>query len=121
MKKSLIITLLLFIGAQTYSETIPFQNEVQIGDVLILGKASAQDYQHIRFPKTRFIMKKGGIANYKKLNGMQVIITEIEKDSKGGTLITIKRKDGKKFFGVVSSTKVHYENGIKSKEITQKS
>lgn len=119
MKKALIITLLLFSWIHVYPVTFPFQNEVQVGDVLVLGKASAQTYQHIHFPKTRFIMKKGGIANYKRLAGTQVIVTAVEKDESGTTL-TIKRKDGKKFFGVISSTKVHLEKGVESKEIIQK-
>lgn len=120
MKKLLIITILLFVSAQAHPENMLFQDEVKVGDVLVLGKPSTQKYQHVHFPKTNFIIKKGGIANYKKLNGQKVIITNVEKDSSGKTIITIKRKDGKKFFGVVATTKVHFEQGLESKEIIQK-
>ncbi len=38
-------------------------------DVIEIGTPSSSTYHHINFPKTNFIIKRGGIVDYKKIRG----------------------------------------------------
>jgi hypothetical protein len=40
------------------------QENIQKGDLLILGNTSSSGYQHIDFPKKNIIIKKGAIAKF---------------------------------------------------------
>ncbi len=117
MKKILFFTLLSFLTLEVQSNTNPTQNTVEVGDVLIIGKPSAQKYQHIKFPKTNFIIKKGGIPNYKALIGSNVTVTNIEKKENGSTMITLKKVDGKKFFNTLTVVKANFDKALERKEI----
>lgn len=114
------IIFIAFLAISTiYGQENPGTEQVsaKVGDELILGTPSAQKYQHIRFPKINFIIKKGGIANYKALKGKKVVITSIENTEKGKKVITIKRKDGLKFFNSITTVRVDLEKAITAGEI----
>ncbi|GAA4271249.1 hypothetical protein U6A24_05065 [Aquimarina gracilis] len=117
MKKALFFILLSIISLQAQEMTPPNQSSIEVGDKLIIGKPSAKEYQHIHFPKTNFIMKKGGIANYKALAGSDVTVTKIDKDQDGNTKITLKRTNGKKFFNAVAIVNANFEKALEEKEI----
>ncbi len=117
MKKILFFTLLAFLTLEVQSNTNPTQNTIEVGDVLTIGNPSAQKYQHIKFPKTNFIIKKGGIPNYKALAGSNVTVTYVEKKEDGTTVITLKKEDGKKFFNTITVVKADFEKALEEKEI----
>ncbi|WP_299188351.1 hypothetical protein [uncultured Aquimarina sp.] len=116
MKKLLFIAFIsaLSINAQEQNFTSP--DTVNIGDIMTLGKPSGKTYKHILFPKTNFIIKKGGTTNYKKLSGLRVIITNKET-KEGKTTISIKRNDQKQFLNSIRIVKVNLEAALKAKEI----
>lgn len=87
------------------------------GDVITIGALSGKTYQHILFPKTNFILKKGGNPNYKKIKGLQVTVTNKEEKHSKKTIITVKRKDGKKFFNSLNTVNVDLEEAIKANEV----
>ncbi|QYA26811.1 hypothetical protein G3I01_15350 [Gramella sp. MT6] len=95
------------------------ENNVEIGDVLKIGKADNYQYTHVDFPKPNFIIKKGGIANYDQLSGTLVEVTKIRNNDKGQTTIILKRRDGKKFFGSFSEIKADYQKAIASAELVE--
>jgi len=73
--------------------------EVKTGDILQIGLPDAPSYKHIAFPRANFIVKNGGIANYKKLAGVKVVVTDVTEKKDGTLKIKIKRTDGNRFFG----------------------
>ncbi len=121
MKTVRYIILLVFCAGifASYPVHAQVQNNVEIGDVLKIGKASNYQYTHIDFPKSNFIIKKGGIANYSELAGSLVEVTKIKTNNKGETSIILKRKDGGKFFGSFSEIKANYKKAIASAELVK--
>ncbi|GAA4278102.1 hypothetical protein [Aquimarina mytili] len=112
MKKLIFITLLSFFSAQG-QENI---KDIVVGDILTVGAPSAMHYKHIYFPKTNFIIKKGGIPNYKALIGNRVIVTGVDKKD-GYTKISFKKDDGRKFFNSITIVNANLEEALKEKEI----
>ncbi len=117
MKKILFFALLLFFNLQGQQNASTTQKTIEIGDILIIGKPSAQLYQHIRFPKTNFIIKKGGIPNYKALVGDRVIVTKVDKKQQGYSSISFKLENGDKFFNSITVVKANFEKALEEKEI----
>lgn len=100
--KQLIFTLLFAIGsiglyANEANCAVP--QEVQVGDVFKIGDPDAPRYRHINFPRPNFIVKKGGIANYNRLEGNKVVVTAVKQKKDGTIEVKIKRTDGVRFFG----------------------
>lgn len=89
------------------------------GEVYTIEAPSASDYKFIQFPRKNFIIKRGGIADMKTVLGKKVIITDHTYTSNGGTEVTLKRLDGKKFFGRYPSIKAHLEDAIAAHELTE--
>ncbi len=112
MKKLIFIALLSFFGAQGQENT----KEIVVGDILTVGAPSAQYYKYVYFPKTNFIIKKGGIPNYNALIGNRVVVTEVAKQD-GYTKVSFKKDDGKKFFNSITTVNANLEKALKEKEI----
>lgn len=117
MKKILFFTLLSIFSLKAQNDTTPTQKSIEVGDELVIGKPSAQVYQHVHFPKTNFIIKKGGIPNYKALEGSTVKVTKVDKDQNGNTKITLKKVNGKKFFNSITIVSANFEKALEGKEI----
>ena len=93
------------------------QEEVQVGDILQIGQPEASKFQHIDFPRPNFIIKKGGIVNYKRLEGDKVVVTSI-KETKDGTLeVQIKLANGGRFFRTHSVVSADLKNALESGEL----
>lgn len=108
----LIILLVAVLGSLSLQA-----QEINVGDVYEIGKPENASYSHINFPRPNFIIKKGGIANYKMVEGNQVVVTSV-KEKKDGTMVAkIKRKDGRKFFNSHYSVTVDIDEALKSGEL----
>ena len=93
--------------------------EVKAGDILQIGSPDAPSFKHIDFPRANIIIKNGGIANYKKMEGVKVVVTAV-KEKKDGTLqIKIKRTDGGRFFGIHSVVSANFKDAIESGELSR--
>lgn len=90
---------------------------VQVGDVLEIGSPDAPRYKHIDFPRPNFIIKKGGIANYKRMRGKKVVVTSVQEKKDGTLQIKIKRADGGKFFNSHTLVSVDLKNALESGEL----
>ncbi|MGF1560056.1 MAG: hypothetical protein ACFCUL_13280 [Flavobacteriaceae bacterium] len=90
---------------------------VQVGDVFQIGKPETNTYKHINFPRANFIIKRGGIANYKKAEGEKVVVSSIKEKKDGTTLVKIKRKDGNRFFGSHTVVSVDIKEALESGEL----
>ncbi|MDO6605184.1 hypothetical protein [Arenibacter palladensis] len=91
--------------------------EVKAGDILHIGRPDAPSFKHIDFPRANAIIKSGGIANYKKMEGVKVVVTDV-KEKKDGTLhVKIKRTDGQRFFGIHSVISADLKDALDSGEL----
>ena len=112
----LSILMLLTFGNPAQAQS---SENIEIGDMLKIGNSDNYQYSYVNFPRPNFIIKKGGIANYKKLAGAIVEVTEVKIDDNGETVVHFKRRDGKKFFGSFSQVSAHYEKAIAAKELNK--
>lgn len=95
MKKvALIIIFALFAGI---SQIQAQSSMLQQGQVLQIDRPESGDFQYVKFPRKNIIIKRGGIADMKSVEGMLVVVQSF-KETKWGTEVTLKRKDGGKFF-----------------------
>lgn len=117
MKKALFITLLMFsIAVCSQNDSL---NQVKVGDVLVIGKPSGNEYRYIKVPEKNFILKRGGIANLKSLRNTKVVVTNLQKKN-NNLYIIFKRKDGGRFFGSHKTLKANIVEGIKEGELILK-
>lgn len=91
--------------------------DVQVGDVLEIGSPEAEMFKHIDFPRANFIIKRGGIANYKSVEGNKVVVTSIKEKKDGTTQVKIKREDGGRFFGSHKFVAADFKDAVKSGEL----
>ncbi|MEY8019366.1 hypothetical protein AB8P51_00915 [Muriicola sp. SD30] len=91
--------------------------DVEVGDVFEIGQPETNKYKHIKFPRANFIIKRGGIANYKRAEGQKVIVTAIKEKKDGTTLVKIKRTDGNRFFGSHTVVSVDFKEALESGEL----
>ena len=112
----LFVVATLNINAQSGSSDV--LKEVKAGDILQIGRPDAPSFKHIDFPRANTIIKSGGIANYKKMEGVKVVVTDV-KEKKDGTLqVKIKRTDGGRFFGIHSVVSADIKNALESGELS---
>lgn len=119
MRNLILVLVIAFSGAvvnaQNTKEVQP--QHIEIGDVLEIGGPEAPQYKHINFPRANFIIKRGGIANYKGVRGYKVVVTSI-KERKDGTLkVKIKRADGGRFFGSHTVVTAHLNDALETGEL----
>jgi len=88
--------------------------------IALLFSVSAPEthaYKHINFPRANFIIKRGGIANYKRAEGYKVVVTAIKEKKDGSTQVKIKRNDGGRFFGSHTVVSADFKEAIASGEL----
>ena len=106
------------LNAQNSMNDVP--TEVRVGDVLEIGRPETNTFKHINFPRANFIIKRGGRANYKRVEGNKVVVTSIKEKKDGTTQVKIKRKDGGRFFGSHAVVAADFDEAIKSGELQVK-
>ena len=92
-------------------------NEVQIGDVFVISESGSDNYRHINFPRKNHIIKRGAIADFKRLKGLKLVVTSITTNSNDKTIVTLKRHDGQPFFRFFPTVDAHLEKAIEAKEL----
>jgi hypothetical protein len=116
MKNNILsFVLAVFTSIFMYGQTST--SDFNKGDVFQIGTANFNNYKHINFPKANFIIKKGGIANYKNIKGQKVVITSVKEKDNGKKIATIKLADSRKFFNSHKYISVDIEEAIKNKEL----
>lgn len=119
--KKLTFLLFLAFGFSFANTTNPItQDNVQVGDELVINVQKADKFNHVDFPRLNFIAKRGGIANYSSVNGQVVVVKNVSTDNKGNTQVTLERKNGKKFFGYLNSVDADLTKALNSGEISKK-
>ncbi|WP_299530913.1 hypothetical protein [Ulvibacterium sp.] len=90
---------------------------VEIGDVMSINVPENGNFEHIHFPRKNVIIKRGAIADMKSVHGNEVLVTNIKIKSNGNTVVTLKRKNGRKFFKHFPSVKADLENALTKGEL----
>jgi len=111
------IALLFSVSLLNAQDNTSVQTNVNVGDVFEIGKPESHKYKHIDFPRENFIIKRGGIANYRRVHGEKVVVTAVKEKKDGTTQIKIKRNDGGRFFGSHTVVTADYKNAIVSGEL----
>lgn len=91
--------------------------DVKVGDVFVIGDMNNDNYEHIYFPKSNFIIKRGGIVNYKNIKGKKIEVTSIKEEKDGTVIATIKLTSKKSFFGSHKYVKADIIKAIRQKEL----
>ncbi len=118
MNKSIVILfILVFLLSLIYAQN--FTAEIKVGDTFTIEKVDRYNYKHINFPRTNFIIKKGGIVNYNNIVGKEVKITSIKKRKNGDLVATIKLVFNQPFFNSYRSIKVDIVEAIEEEELVR--
>ncbi|WP_324028165.1 hypothetical protein QSV08_09620 [Maribacter sp. BPC-D8] len=112
-----VITLLFSVSLLNAQDNVTIQTEVNVGDVFEIGKPETNKYKHIDFPRENFIIKRGGIANYRRAHGEEVVVTAVKEKKDGTTEIKIKRNDGGRFFNSHTVVSADFKEAINSGEL----
>ena len=91
--------------------------EVEVGDIFVLGKKEGAQYEHLLLPRKNIIIKRGGIADLKQIAGLEVEVTAFSYDAKGNALVSLQRTDGAKFFRSFREIKARYEPAVEEGEL----
>lgn len=97
------------------SQTAPVN--VTIGEIYTIGTPETETYQYIDMPRPNFIMKRGGFPNYKDLEGRNVEVTSIKEKKDGTKKVTLKLKDGTRFFGSHRTLTTDFNNAFATGEL----
>lgn len=111
------IALLFSVSVLNAQDSSTTPTNVSVGDVFEIGKPETNKYKHIDFPRENFIIKRGGIANYRRAQGEEVVVTAVKELKDGTTEIKIKRNDGGRFFGSHTIVTADYKEAISSGEL----
>lgn len=111
--KKLLFTLLFF----GFCFIVSAQKDPQVGDTFIIKEPNAQSFQYVKFPKPNILIKRGTVDRYKSVYGDTVVIDDIITKDDGTKYVLLKKKDGTKFFGYLSSVKANYTKALEANEI----
>ncbi|MDO6493956.1 hypothetical protein [Cellulophaga sp. 2_MG-2023] len=120
MRKIMLVVVFLCLTIASKANTEPSLTEVKVGTELKIGEASSSTYQHLILPRKNFIIKRGGLANYKSLKKLTVVVTAVNTNSDGNVEVTLKRKNGKRFFNSHPTIKADYNKALEQKELLKK-
>lgn len=113
-----VIVLLFSTGLLSAQDAaIPARLNVNVGDILEIGKPESVRYRYIDFPRANFIIKKGGIADFKRLVGERITVVSIKERRDGRTMIKIERADGGWFFGSHAQVRAEFKSAMESGEL----
>lgn len=113
--------LLLTVMSLTFITNIVAQDKyddmVNVGDELVIGSPSSNDYKFIDIPKKNFIIKKGGIANMTSIYKNKVTVTKVTWNKNNDAIVTLKRSNGSKFFNAYRTLKADLNGAIVNGEL----
>ena len=117
MKK--ILFLFLLVSSITYANNTPKLNDPKVGDLLIINTPTNHSFNHVDFPNLNVIVKRGGLANYKNVYGLKVIIKEVIVSDNGDKKVVLERHDNKKFFNFLKNVKADYNKALNAGELSK--
>lgn len=92
-------------------------NNPEIGDRLLIQSPENTTYTAVNMPKLNFVVKKGGVANYKSVQNTLVEVVKISQNKKGESVVTLQRVDGAKILGLKKSVSANYDQALQLGEL----
>jgi len=114
-KRILLVFIVVFLSGISYAQSSI--SDIKVGDVFTIAEVQNNNYEHINFPRTNFIIKKGGIADYDSLKGKKVQIHSIKEEKDGSLVATITLASKKSFFNSHKYVTVSLNEAIEDKEL----
>ena len=109
--KTILFAIFLFCGTNAVMAQ-ESDNQISEGSIYTLSDPTGHTYKHIDFPRRNIIIKRGAIANYNSLVGMEIVVKELIKDSDGSTTAILARKDGRPFFRFYPTVEANLEKAL---------
>ena len=109
------VVFVVFLSGMAYAQSS--STDVKVGDVFTIAEVQNNNYEHINYPRTNFIIKKGGIADYDSLKGKKIEIYSIKEDKDGSLVATIMLASKKMFFNSHKYVTVSLNEAIEDKEL----
>ena len=112
------IAILMICGLMSYQvNATNIDNNPEIGDRLLIQSPENTTYTALNMPKLNFVVKKGGVANYKSVQNTLVEVVKISKNKKGESVVTLQRVDGAKILGLKKSVSANYDRALQLGEL----
>ena len=112
------IAFLTICGLMSYQvNATNIDNNPEIGDRLLIQSPENTTYTAVNMPKLNFVVKKGGVANYKSVQNTLVEVVKISQNKKGESVVTLQRVDGAKILGLKKSVSANYDQALQLGEL----
>ncbi len=115
MKK--LVSLLFICSAINIIWSQELADNTKSGDLFIINKTNNQPFEHIFFPKSNFIIKRGGIANYKGLDETTVRVESLFKGKNNDLFVNLRPLGSKKFFNIYANVEANLTKALERKEL----
>jgi hypothetical protein len=113
--KALLLVLFLF---SSFNYVLGQENDViSKGTTYTLNRPEGHTYKYIDFPRRNIIIKRGAIADYNSLIGLEIVVKDLVKNTNGSTTAILERKDGRPFFRFFPTVEANLENALVSGEL----
>lgn len=114
--RALLIVILLFCSTYTLFGQ-ENDSPVSKGSTYKLSGPSNHNYKHIDFPRRNIIIKRGAIADYNSLIGLEIVVKDVVKNPNGSTKAILERKDGRPFFRFFPTVEANLEKALATGEL----
>lgn len=112
------IAFLMICGLMSYQvNAINIDNNPEVGDRLVIQAPENTTYSAVNMPKLNFVVKNGGVANYKSVQNTLVEVVKITLNKKGESIVTLQRVDGAKILGLKKSVSANYDKALQLGEL----
>jgi len=112
------IAFLMICGLMSYQvNATNIDNNPEVGDRLLIQSPQNTTYTAMNMPKLNFVVKKGGVANYKSVQNTLVEVVKISQNKKGENIVTLQRVDGAKILGLKKSVSANYDQALQIGEL----
>jgi len=112
------IAFLMICGLMSYQvNATNIDNNPEVGDRLLIQSPENTMYTAVNMPKLNFVVKKGGVANYKSVQNTLVEVVKISQNKKGENIVTLQRVDGAKILGLKKSVSANYNQALQIGEL----
>lgn len=115
MKKSVLF--FAFVSMVFIASSAQSNSSLKVGDKFKIALTQNNHYRYVKFPKNNFIIKKGGIVDYKKVTGQEVVVTSIKEHKNGKRIMVLKLANGKKFFNSHEYIEAEYPGSLDNSEL----
>lgn len=112
------IAFLMICGLMSYQvNATNIDNNPEVGDRLLIQSPENTTYTAVNMPKLNFVVKKGGVANYKSVQNILVEVVKISQNKEGENIVTLQRVDGAKILGLKKSVSANYDQALQIGEL----